>query len=340
MCGLMSEAQFRKFVDSLQEDLKELTAEQLRIVEGCIHAMGSYKYQGSPQRSARCFLVEKSPGGIVATFQSLKQAMDASAMGLSRHQIEALVTVLHGAYYQKYRPKRRVPRYGTLSKGLSTEELQRLLLAVKDPRFKLMFTMAAYLGLRIGEAVCVNAADIDFKEHSIVVHTEKSRVTDVLPFPPFLFGLVSDYMAAHRYRIEAHEGYLFYKETKFANRKSNVPHVDSGYTRRVFRDACDKASLRYAYAFSDETKGRTPRHLHKTTFQSLRHYGITNFNRLARGDMRLTQMFARHIDSSSTARYVHRDRIEVDRIVRTMKHVQRQAKLGATLIKESLPLSE
>ena len=77
---------------------------------------------------------------------------------LSKWRVEELQKLVSEHYTKKWR-KRRFTKYGAINKGFTQSELNLFLDAVKEPRFRLLFSYQAYLGLRIGEACKPNMRD-------------------------------------------------------------------------------------------------------------------------------------------------------------------------------------
>jgi len=76
--------------------------------------------------------------------------------------------------------------------------------------------------------------------------------------------------------------------------------------RKVFRYYISLTGLNEVYDTTEESSpNRTKRRLFRLTTYSLRHFGITTFNRAVGGDIMLTKAYARHREISSTQVYVH-----------------------------------
>ena len=88
--------------------------------------------------------------------------------------------------FRKRFQRSRIPKYGSLNKGFTEQEIQKFFRAVDNPKFGLLFSYQAQLGLRIGEAVRINVKDIKFESRELVVKTEKAMTLDTLliPAPP------------------------------------------------------------------------------------------------------------------------------------------------------------
>ncbi|MCL4379517.1 MAG: site-specific integrase [Candidatus Marsarchaeota archaeon] len=228
---------------------------------------------------------------------------------LSKWRVEELQKLVSEHYTKKWR-KRRFTKYGAINKGFTQSELDLFLDVVKEPRFRLLFSYQAYLGLRIGEACKLNMRDFDFKIRELRVNTEKAHTLDTLIVPQFLFEQTLEYIRTNQKAIEGAQGYLFYKDQQKS--RKGTPYLDLNYVRNRFRDYISLVALNEAYASTDETiPNRAKRTLHRLTTHSLRHYAITTFNRAVNGNITLTKAFARHREIGSTQVYIHTSKDEL-----------------------------
>ncbi len=228
---------------------------------------------------------------------------------LSKWRVEELQKLVLEHYTRKWR-KRRFTKYGAINKGFTQSELNLFLDAVKEPRFKILFSYQAYLGLRIGEACKLNMRDFDFKIRELRVNTEKAHTLDTLIVPQFLFEQTLEYIRTNQKAIEGAQGYLFYKDQQKS--RKGTPYLDLNYVRNRFREYISLVALNEAYASTDETiPNRAKRTLHRLTTHSLRHYAITTFNRAVNVNITLTKAFARHREIGSTQVYIHTDKEEL-----------------------------
>jgi integrase len=180
---------------------------------------------------------------------------------------------------------------------------------IKEDRFRLLFSYQAYLALRIGEVCVLNLKDFNFEIRELRIKTEKAHTLDTLKIPQFLYGLTLEYIGKHNKEIEASQGYLFYPDKKG---HSDMPHLNLNYVRAVFRYYAQLAGLTEVYDTTEESvPKRAKRKLHRLTSHSLRHYGITTFNRAVHGDIILTQKYARHREIGSTQVYIYTSKEEL-----------------------------
>ncbi|MBU1681250.1 site-specific integrase [Candidatus Micrarchaeota archaeon] len=204
----------------------------------------------------------------------------------------------------------RIPKYGSLNKGFTEDELVKFLNCVDDHKALLLFTFQAVLGLRISEAVQIHVKDINLKTRELKIHNVKCDRLDVLPIPPQLFEQTIKYISDWEDEIVRHEGYLFYSE--FYPRNNKTPHIRTDYARVYFTKALNKAKLDETYAIST---GSQPKLMHRLTTHSLRHYAITNFAKKNNGNVMLTSKFARHRKINTTMVYVYTQKEELYRSI-------------------------
>ena len=69
------------------------------------------------------------------------------------------ITILSDARKRRYL-RNRQPKYGSMNKGFTEEELEVFFKFIDEPKFRLLFTYQAVLGLRIGEAVRIHLRDL------------------------------------------------------------------------------------------------------------------------------------------------------------------------------------
>jgi integrase len=201
--------------------------------------------------------------------------------------------------------RRRQPKYGTMNKGFTDEELEIFFRFVEDPKFRLLFSYQAVLGLRIGEVVKIHIRDINLKNKELRIDTEKGKRTDYLPIPQQLFNETLEFITQNEDEITSHKGYVFW--SKYDTKRS-CPHVQTNYARNVFQQAIKKSKLDESYAIAD---GKTPRLLHRLTTHSLRHYAITNHAKKNNGNVVLASKFARHARLETTMTYIYTGKEEL-----------------------------
>ncbi|MFH1520521.1 MAG: site-specific integrase [Candidatus Micrarchaeota archaeon] len=204
----------------------------------------------------------------------------------------------------------RIPKYGTLNKGFTEEELIRFLNSIEDPKMLLLFTYQAVLGLRVGEVVKLHIKDINLQTCELKIDNQKGGRADCLPIPARLFDqtirLINDYENA----IFKAKGYLFWAENYPDS--NPCPYISKNFVRNIFRKTIQKLKLDETYGLSD---GQTLKLLHRLTTHSLRHYAITNFSKKNNGNVVLTSKFARHHRIETTMTYIHTGKEELYRSI-------------------------
>ncbi len=95
-----------------------------------------------------------------------------------RHPVEIRKMVMQ--QFRKRFRQSRIPKYGSLNKGFTEQEVQRFFKTVDSDKFRLLFSYQSQLGLRVGEAVRINIKDIKFESRELVVKTEKATTLNTL----------------------------------------------------------------------------------------------------------------------------------------------------------------
>ena len=123
----------------------------------------------------------------------------------------------------------------------------RAILDAADPRFATMFALAAFAGLRLGEAAAVQVGDIDFLHRSLRVRRQVQRAAQgrVEIRPPkyrservvFLPDALLEQLAGHIQRFLANEpaGWLFVQASGDPPHQNTVGHQ--------WRSACKRANV-------------------------------------------------------------------------------------------------
>ncbi|MEW6035157.1 MAG: site-specific integrase [Candidatus Micrarchaeota archaeon] len=204
--------------------------------------------------------------------------------------------------------RRRTPKYGSMNKAFTDEELEHFFSVIKDPKTHLLFSFQAILGLRIGEAVRLNIKDINLKTRELRIFTEKSGKTDYLIIPEALFDRTIRYINSYDRDISAANGFLFFSFGQGRKGTATEPHYTTETARKFFRQYAMKARLEEVYGYST---GPKPHELKRLTPHSLRHYAITNFCRKNGGNVMLAAKFARHTNLQITMTYIHAKKEEL-----------------------------
>lgn len=252
--------------------------------------------------------------------EALRAELSSMLPLLGKHKIEGIQQLIAEHYNGRFKGSHKPPKYGDLNKGFTEEQLQAFLGTIGEPKYRLLFSYMACIGLRIGEACKVNARDIDFQTREIRVNSEKTRKIDLLIIPIRLFQQTQEYLAENKARIEENSGYFFYPEPGKSTRKA--PFLAPIYVRKRFREYAVRSGLNNTYAMSEE-RSRRSRQLHLLTSHSLRHYAITKFARQTNGNLLLSSKFARHLEPSTTLTYINTDKRELFReIDRTFSNIE------------------
>ncbi len=245
--------------------------------------------------------------GLGKKWPEVKGELEHLGCYLSKGSLVKAITILSEARKRRFLRSKR-PKYGSMNKGFTEEELERFFSVIDDPKAHLLFSFQAILGLRIGEAVRVNIQDINLKTRELRIFTEKSGKTDYLLIPEKLFEVALRYIAAFEKEIAAYKGYLFFSIGKGRRTQESKPHITTQTARFVFRDYMKKAKLAEVYGYS---VGAGPRQLYRLSPHSLRHYAITNFCRKNGGNAVLASKFARHTNLQTTMVYIHTEKEEL-----------------------------
>ena len=220
-----------------------------------------------------------------------KEILEFLGRNLPKLKLIRSITILSDARKRRFL-KNKAPKYGSMNKGFSDEELVRFFRFLEDPKLNLLFSYQAVLGLRIGEVVRIHIKDINLKTKELRIETEKAKRTDYLPVPPKLFNETLDFITQNEEEIVKRNGHIFWAE--YYPEWNDCPHIATGFVRNEFRRAVKRAGLDESYALAD---GKTPRLLHRLTPHSLRHYAITNHARKNNGNVLLASKFADIQDS-------------------------------------------
>jgi integrase len=249
---------------------------------------------------------------------------------LNFHEIKDVLSVIYCIKKRRFRGN-APPKYGSLNKGFTEQEVQAFFKVIENDKFRLLFGYQAQLGLRIGEAVKVNVKDIKFETRELIVKTEKAHVIDTILIPVPLFRQTVEFINRNEQAITQADGFVFFAGLGHSLR--GEPFLEKNYVRKVFREHVRAARLDEVYDQSEESYGRTPRRLHRLTTHSLRHYAITSFARQSNGNVVLSSRFARHSDPSTTMTYINTRKDELYKAVDEAFSVERASDIKNRLFK-------
>lgn len=114
-------------------------------------------------------------GSIMETDpEKLKKHIQEVLPQLSFHEIKDVLSVIYRIKKKRFRGN-APPKYGSLNKGFTEQEVQTFFRVINNPKLRLLFSYQAQLGLRVGEAVRLNIMDIDFQTRELTIKSEKSN---------------------------------------------------------------------------------------------------------------------------------------------------------------------
>ncbi|MBU1166377.1 site-specific integrase [Candidatus Micrarchaeota archaeon] len=239
---------------------------------------------------------------ITQNWSDIKQQLSFIGRYAAKDRLAEAISIFSEARKSRFL-RRRTPKYGTMNKGFTDEELQKFFSIIDDKRFHLLFSFQAVLGLRIGEAVKVHIKDINLKTRELRIETEKARTLNFLLIPEQLFNMTLDYIQDFETQIVKAKGYLFFVEDH---------HMSVSCARQAFERYIQKARLYDVYGYSNDARPRT---LTRLTTHSLRHYAITNHAKKNNGNVVLTNKFARHLRLQTTMVYIYTSKDELYRSI-------------------------
>ena len=156
----------------------------------------SRDYGGKPASWSGCdcgFKAEShqaSGCSLKQDFALIKGELERTLPTLPKHHLVEVRKMVMQQFRKRFQ-RSRIPKYGSLNKGFTEQELVRFFKAIDNEKFRLLFLYQSQLGLRIGEAVRINIKDIKFESRELVVKTEKAMTLDTLLIPAPLFLLLA-----------------------------------------------------------------------------------------------------------------------------------------------------
>ena len=231
---------------------------------------------------------------------------------LSQDRLKLLLTSVSETRKRKYK-RRNEKKYGSLNKGFTEEELNKLFKFCYNPKAYLCFFLMANLGLRVGEVVRIKLSDISFSKNKIRIETEKSNTIDFLHLHDKVRIPLRSWVRKFQKEIEENEEFIFF--SRLPNRK----HISKHWLPREFRKVCKIAKLDDVYGIADDInnptrKNRPERKLYRLTTHSLRHYFITKVYSSCKDPLK-TQKLARHGEFKSTQTYIHLNQDDLDKTI-------------------------
>jgi site-specific recombinase XerD len=173
---------------------------------------------------------------------------------------------------------------------LSADEVERLLRALEQPKYRVFFTLVYATGLRLGEASRLETCDIDSARGVIHVRQAKGKKERFVMLSPRLLAILREYWALTRPPVP----WLFASSTG--------RHLNADMARRALKLAAAKARVEK-----------------KVTPHVLRHSFATHL--LEGGtDLRVIQVLLGHGSIKTTTRYA---RVSTGLIARTSSPLER-----------------
>ena len=145
----------------------------------------SRDYGGKPASWSGCdcgFKAEShqaSGCSLKQDFALIKGELERTLPTLPKHHLVEVRKMVMQQFRKRFQ-RSRIPKYGSLNKGFTEQELVRFFKAIDNEKFRLLFLYQSQLGLRIGEAVRINIKDIKFESRELVVKTEKAMTLNTL----------------------------------------------------------------------------------------------------------------------------------------------------------------
>ena len=95
--------------------------------------------------------------------------------------------------------KFRIPKETRLPTVLTIDEVQRIMGAIRLPRFRAYFWTVYSCGLRLNEALALEVGDVDSQRMRIHVHRGKGAKDRLVPLPACTLDVLREYWKSHRH---------------------------------------------------------------------------------------------------------------------------------------------
>jgi integrase len=210
---------------------------------------------------------------LTKKWADIKPDLEYLAKYLSKTYLVKAIKILSESRKARFLRNKK-PKYGSMNKAFTDQELELFLSVIDDPKFHLLFSFQAIMGLRIGEAVSVNIKDINLRTRELRIFTEKSKRTDFLLIPLNLFDRVIHYINTYEDEIAKAKGFLFFSFVKGNRKQDTENHLNTETARAYFQKYIKKVKLDTIYGYA---ASGNPKALHRLSTHYLRHYAITNF---------------------------------------------------------------
>lgn len=125
----------------------------------------------------------------------------ATSMNAMRTSVSQFFRYAHEAGWIPSNPTRLIRRAITgrpLPRALADGEGARLLAAITDPRDHALFTLLLGTGIRIGSALALDAADIDFERNEVLLRRTKGDRVERVYLPKAVAEVLTRHLAGRR----------------------------------------------------------------------------------------------------------------------------------------------
>ena len=179
--------------------------------------------------------------------------------------------------------KFRIPNETRLPTVLTSEELQRIMAAFRQERFRAYFWTVYSCGLRLNEALSLQVGDIDSQRMRVHVHRGKGAKDRLVPLPGSTLEVLRAYWKTHRHAT------LLFPRTDYHG-------VVISETRQPMSESTVQGALRRVVVELEFTRN--------ISVHCLRHSYATHL--LEAGvNLRLLQQYLGHSSLKTTSRYLH-----------------------------------
>lgn len=125
----------------------------------------------------------------------------AASMNAMRSSVGQFIRYAHEAGWIASNPTRLIRRAITgrpLPRALADGEGARLLAAITDARDHALFTLLLGTGIRIGSALALDAADVDFERHEVLLRRAKGDRVERVYLPKAVAEVLANHLAGRR----------------------------------------------------------------------------------------------------------------------------------------------
>lgn len=175
----------------------------------------------------------------------------------------------------------RAPKRKTLPVVLSREEVHTLIKSVRSFRYRACLMLIYSCGLRVGEAVCLKANQIDGRRKTIHIRQAKGNKDRYVPLPEITLNILREYYRTHR------NPEFIFPGGREAFISSSGHHVNAMTLQTVLKKALKETGI-----------------IKPASIHTLRHSYSTHL--LESGvDIRIIQEYLGHKNIASTMIYTH-----------------------------------